>query len=90
MRLDPGTEFSTLSTVASALVEVPETGTYRSADNRVSKFYRAGDRVSRAEFDLLQMGGVEEIAGDVVDEPEAKAAPKPSNKKAPAPENKSE
>lgn len=66
MRLDPGTEFSTLSTVVSALVEVPETGTYRSADNRVSKFYRAGDRVSRAEYDLLQMAPVE-IAGDVLE-----------------------
>lgn len=67
MRLDPGTEFGTLSTVTTAMVEVPETGTYRSADGTISRFYRGGDRVSRAEFDLLQMGGVEEIAGDVLE-----------------------
>ena len=85
MRLDPGTEFSTPSTVTTALVEVPETGTYRSADGKVSKFYRAGDRVSRAEYDLLQMAPVE-IAGDV--EPEAKAEPKPSNKAEKPPRNK--
>ena len=66
MRIDPGTEFGTLSTVTTAMVEVPETGTYRSADGTISRFYRGGDRVSRHEFELLQMGG-EEVAGDVLE-----------------------
>lgn len=66
MRLDPGTQFGTLSTATTAMLEVPETATYRSADGKVSRRYRAGDRVSREEFAFLQMGGVE-IAGDVLE-----------------------
>lgn len=70
------------------MVEVPETGVYRSADNSESRFYRAGAMVSRHEFDLLQMGG-DAVIGESA-EPEAKAEPKPSNKAEPKPKNKAE
>lgn len=50
--------------VTRAMVEVPETGIYRSKDGQ-SRFYRAGTKVDQHEFDLLQMGG-----SDVIGEPE--------------------
>ena len=50
--------------VLRAMVEVPETGIYRSKDGQ-SRFYRAGTKVDQHEFDLLQMGG-----SDVIGEPE--------------------
>lgn len=71
--------------VLRAMVEVPETGVYRSRDGQ-SRFYRAGTMVDQHEFDLLQMGG-ETVIGE---EPDAKAEPKPRNKKEPNPSNKSE
>jgi len=73
--------------VTRAMVEVPETGVYRSKDGQ-SRFYRAGTMVDQVEFDLLQMGGADVIGEEP--EPEAKAEPKPRNKKEPNPSNKSE
>lgn len=72
--------------VLGPMVEVPETGVYRSADKSQSRFYRAGTMVDPTEFELLQMGG-ETVIGE---DPDAKAEPKPKNKKEPNPSNKSE
>ena len=47
--------------VNRAMIEVPETGTYRSADGKQSRFYRAGAMVDQAEYELLQMGGADVI-----------------------------
>lgn len=72
--------------VNRAMIEVPETGTYRSADGKQSRFYRAGAMVDQAEYELLQMGG-ETVIGEELD---AKKEPAPRNKKEPNPANKSE
>lgn len=51
-RKQPGSSFGNLG-IGSTMVEVPETGVYKSQDGRVSKHYRAGTRIPIQEAKLL-------------------------------------
>lgn len=61
--LDAGDTFATTGLRADQ-VTVPDTGVYRSADGRIARRYRAGDRVSAAEAALLGIATARAEAAD--------------------------